>query len=313
MSMRAIQLNEFNGPLTLVEVDVPTPGQGEVLLDLHYAAVNPLDVWVTQGNFAAVTKLPHIPGVEAVGTMNGRMVLVRGNGIGVARLGTYAEHVAVPLASIVPVPDGVNPQQAAAMGVAGLTAWRCVHDCGQTHSGSTVLVTGASGGVGSLAVQLAKSAGARVIGQTSNPAKADAITASGADRVIVAAAGTDLVAALDGEAPTVIIDGVAGDFVRAGIDALALDSRYVNYGTSAGTEVSIDMRTLYRKGVTMIGYTGLRETDTAAAFASLFDGLASGSLTVDIDAVLPLSSAAAAHRRILDRSVTGKLLLDVRA
>jgi NADPH:quinone reductase len=60
MSMRAIQLNEFNGPLTLVEVDVPTPGQGEVLLDLHYAAVNPLDVWVTQGNFAAVTKLPHI-------------------------------------------------------------------------------------------------------------------------------------------------------------------------------------------------------------------------------------------------------------
>ena len=311
--MRAIQLNEFNGPLTLVEVDRPTPGQGEVLLELHYAAVNPLDVWVTQGNFAAVTQLPHIPGVEGVGTMNGRMVLVRGNGIGVGRLGTYAEQVAVPLASVVPVPDGVNPQQAAAMGVAGLTAWRCVHDCGQVHAGSTVLVTGASGGVGSLAVQLAKSAGARVIGQTSNAAKAEAITASGADRVIVAASGGDLVSVLDGEAPTVIVDGVAGDFVRAGIDALALDSRYVNYGTSAGTEVGLDMRALYRKGVTMIGYTGLREVDTAAAFAALFAGLANGSLTVDIDAILPLSSAAGAHRRILDRSVTGKLLLDVRA
>lgn len=311
--MRAIQLNEFNGPLTLVEVDRPTPGQGEVLLELHYAAVNPLDVWVTQGNFAAVTQLPHIPGVEGVGTMNGRMVLVRGNGIGVGRLGTYAEQVAVPLASVVPVPDGVNPQQAAAMGVAGLTAWRCVHDCGQVHAGSTVLVTGASGGVGSLAVQLAKSAGARVIGQTSNAAKAEAITASGADRVIVVASGGDLVSVLEGEAPTVIIDGVAGDFVRAGIDALALDSRYVNYGTSAGTEVGLDMRTLYRKGVTMIGYTGLREVDTAAAFAALFAGLSNGSLTVDIDAILPLSSAAGAHRRILDRSVTGKLLLDVRA
>ena len=94
---------------------------------------------------------------------------------------------------------------------------------------------------------------------------------------------------------------------------LLFDSRYVNYGTSAGTEVGLDMRTLYRKGVTMIGYTGLREVDTAAAFAALFAGLADGSLTVDIDAVLPLSSAAAAHRRILDRSVTGKLLLDVRA
>jgi NADPH:quinone reductase len=313
MVMRAIQLNEFNGPITLVEVDRPTPGEGEVLLEVHYAAVNPLDVWVTQGNFAAVTKLPHIPGVEAVGTMNGRMVLVRGNGIGVGRLGTYAEQVAVPLASVVPVPDGVNPQQAAAMGVAGLTAWRCVHDCGQVHAGSTVLVTGASGGVGSLAVQLAKSAGARVIGQTTNASKADAITASGADRVVLAASGADLVAALEGEAPTVIIDGVAGDFVRAGIDALALDARYVNYGTSAGAEVGIDMRTLYRKGVTMIGYTGLREVDTAAAFTALFAGLANGSLTVDVDAVLPLSSAAAAHRRILDRSVTGKLLLDVRA
>jgi NADPH:quinone reductase len=311
--MRAMQLNEFNGPLTLVEVDNPTPGDGEGLLELHYAAVNPLDVWVTQGNFAAVTKLPHIPGVEAVGTMNGRMVLVRGNGIGVARLGTYAEQVAVPLSSIVPIPDGVNPQQAAAMGVAGLTAWRCVHDCGQTHAGSTVLVTGASGGVGSLAVQLAKSAGARVIGQTTSAAKVDAIIASGADRVVITASAADLVGALEGEAPTVIIDGIAGDFVRAGIDALALDSRYVNYGTSAGTEVGIDMRTLYRKGVSMIGYTGLRETDTEGAFAALFAGLANASLTVGIDAVLPLASAGDAHRRILDRSVVGKLLLDVRA
>ena len=97
--MRAIQLNEFNGPLTLVEVERPTPGEGEVLLEVHYAAVNPLDVWVTQGNFAAVTKLPHIPGVEAVGTMNGRMVLVRGNGIGVSQPNPFIGSTIVSSAS----------------------------------------------------------------------------------------------------------------------------------------------------------------------------------------------------------------------
>ena len=309
--MRAIQISAIHGPLDVVDLDDPQPGGGERLVHLQYAAVNPLDVWVSQGNFAAITKLPHTGGVEGVGVADGKTVMVRGYGVGINRPGTYAQQVAVSAASILEVPNGVDPRQAAALGVAGLTAYRCARTLGQVQAGQVVLVTGASGGVGSLAVQIAKHAGARVLGQTSNAAKADAVSASGADRVILASNGDELGAALEGEIPNVIIDGVAGNYVRALTECVATGGKIVNYGTSAGSEIAFDMRVLYRKGAAILGYGGINDLDTADAFAELFAMVAEGNLRVPIDAVLPLDQAGEAHRRILAKEVQGKLLLDV--
>jgi NADPH:quinone reductase len=311
--MRAIQIASFHGTLTAVEIDEPRPGGGERLVVMKYAAVNPLDVWVSQGNFAAITKLHHTGGVEGVGTVDGKEVLVRGYGVGINRQGTYAQQIAVSNASIIEIPAGVDSQQAAALGVAGLTAYRCVHTLGQVQPGQVVLVTGASGGVGSLAVQMAKRAGARVLGQTSNAAKTDAVIATGADRVVVAAVGDELGMALEGEVPTLIVDGVAGTFVRALTECVGPAGKIVNYGTSAGSEVTFDMRVLYRKGASIHGYGGINDLDTGDAFNELFAMVAAGTIRVPIDAVLPLDQAGEAHRRILAKEVQGKILLDVNA
>lgn len=309
--MRAIRVEEFGGPLTVGTVPDPVAKPGEEIVDLVFAAVNPLDIWTCQGNFGAMTPLPHIPGAEGIGRIGSQVVLLRGGGLGVARSGTYAQQVAFPKDLLVPVPDGVDLAQAAALGIAGLTAWRCVIDKANVQSGDLVLVLGASGGVGSLAVQLAKATGATVIGQTSNPLKASMVAASGADDVILVDDPADLAEQLQGRAPTVVIDGLAGPFVRKSIDVMANDSRYVNFGTSSSSEVTVDMRVLYRKGITLFGYTGLRESDPSAAFDGLFASVANGTLRVQIDDVLPLSHADEAHQRILKRAVSGKLLLDV--
>jgi NADPH:quinone reductase len=311
--MRAIRQSAFHGPLEVIEADEPTVGGGERLVEMKYASVNPLDLWVSQGNFAAITKLPHTGGVEGVGTIDGKPVMVRGYGIGIARPGTYAQRIAVANASIVEIPAGVDLQQAASLGVAGLTAFRCVHTLGATTDNDLVLVTGASGGVGNLAVQLAKNAGARVIGQTSNPNKVNDIFAAGADAVAVATNGDELIAELRGETPSVVVDGVAGPFLRALTEAVGIRGRIVNYGTSAGSEVSFDMRVLYRKHASILGYGGINDLDTAEAFDELFAAVANGSLKSHIDEILPLAQTGEAHRRILAKEVTGKLLIDVNA
>lgn len=311
--MRAIQLREFSGPLSVCDVDDPKAGPDEVLIDLLYGTVNPLDVWCCSGNFAAITPLPHVPGAEGLGTANGKIVIVNGSGVGLSRPGTYAQRIAAPAGSLTVVPDDIDPVQAAALGIAGVTAYRCLVTKGMASSQDTVLVTGASGGVGSMVVQLARQRGIRVLAQTSSADKADELLGLGADRVIVARGGGDLPKALDGESPTVIVDGVAGSFVSALIDALASNGRYVNYGTSGGTAVNFDMRTLYRKGVVLSGYTGLLETNRSDAFDALFDAVRSGKLRVPIDCILPLAEAGRAHDRILSKDVRGKILLEVNA
>ena len=308
--MRAITVSTYGSPLLLSEVDEPVVGEGSELVEVVYASVNPLDIWVSQGNFAGVTPQPHIPGVEGlVRRANGELALVMG--VGVASPGTYAERLAAPSSGLTPLPEGVDEMQAAGLGVAGVTAWMCLHSLAEVTSADTVLVLGASGGVGSVAAQLAKIAGATVIGQTSSAAKTTAVEALGV-RAVVAASGSELAAALAGVAPTVVIEGIGGDFTGACVDAVAPGGRIVNFGTSAGTAVGFDMRTFYRKGTRLLGYGGLLLTPPQRdrAFAALFAHVASGALQVPIDEVLPLGQANDAHQRLLGKKVEGKLLLD---
>ena len=311
--MRAIQVASYGSALELVDVPDPVAADGVEVVDMVYAGVNPLDIWVSRGNFAGITPQPHTPGVEGVGRRGDGTAVVVSN-VGVANAGTYAERVAVASALLVPVPDGVDLQQAAAISVAGITAWMCVHALAEVRADDVVLVLGASGGVGGVALQMVRNAGATVIGQTSSAAKADAISGLGATAV-VAPAPADLRAVLGDQQPTVVIEGLGGGFTGACVDACAPGARIVNFGTSADTAVSFDMRTFYRKATRLLGYGGLLLTpqQRAKAYESLFDDVAAGRLHVPIDAVLPLGDAGEAHRRILEREVEGKLLLDVNA
>jgi NADPH2:quinone reductase len=310
--MRAARLHSIGGTLQLDELPDPEPGPGEQLVDIAFASVNPLDVWIAQGSVgAAAANLPWTPGTEATGHVDGRPVLVRGGGLGVVRPGLYCSKIAVPDGWLMPVPQGLDLAQVSAMPVAGITAWLALHGRAQIGALDRVLVLGASGGVGAIAIQLAKAAGATVWGQTGSPAKVDGITANGADNVIVTGAD-GLEGALESYEPTVILDSLGGPFTDAAIAAIAAKGRLVVYGTSNNEHVSINLRRLYRKGVNLLGYAGMVDTpeEQRTALDTLLAMMTAGSVHVPVGDVLPLAGAADAHARILNREVEGKIILD---
>jgi len=284
-----------------------------VVVDLEFIGVNPVDIWVTRGTVAGGSQpLPFVPGLEAAGSANGRRYVVRAPGFGVAVDGFYRERAAVPESALIPLPEGVDPAQAAALPVAGATAWRLVDDVGSVTAEDRVIVLGASGGVGSLVVQLAKARGAVVWGQTGSQDKSEAVSSVGADRVVVATA-ENLASRLEELQPSVAFDPLGGAFTRALVDALqvGIGGRLVLFGTSFGPEATFDLRTIYRREVQLLTYSGTVEPParTQAALEAALAELVAGRIRVPIDEVLPLEQAAQAHQRILDRRVRGKLLL----
>ncbi|MGZ4772584.1 MAG: quinone oxidoreductase family protein [Ilumatobacteraceae bacterium] len=310
--MRAARLHSIGGTLQLDELPDPQAGPGEQLVDIAYASVNPLDVWITQGSVgAAAAHLPWTPGSEATGHVDGRPVLVRGGGLGVVRPGLYCSRIAVPDAWLLPLDSNADLAQVAAMPVAGITAFSALHGRAHVEPEDRVLVLGASGGVGAMAVQLAKAAGATVWGHTGSPAKAAGITANGADNVVVASAGA-LESAIESYQATVILDALGGPYTDAAIAGIANKGRLVVYGTSNDERVTINLRRLYRKGVTLLGYSGLVDSpeEQRESLDTLLSMMAAGALHVPIGEVLPLGAAADALARILDRGVEGKIVLD---
>ena len=312
--MRAARLHTIGGTLQLDELPDPEPGPGERLVEMAYASVNPLDVWITQGSVgAAAANLPWTPGTEGGGHVDGCPVLVRGGGLGVARPGTYCTQIVAPEDWLLEVSDELDLAQVAAMPVAGITAWLSLHSRAQVGALDRVLVLGASGGVGAVAIQLAKAVGATVWGQTGSPHKVPGITAHGADNVIVAGAD-GIEAAVASYEPTVILDSLGGPFTDAAIASIANKGRLVVFGTSNNEQVTINLRRLNRKGVSLLGYSGLTDTaeEQRASMQTLLGMMAAGSLHIPVGDVLPLADAAEAHARILERRVEGKIVLDCR-
>src|SRR3954463_6216086 len=169
--MRAVVVRETGGPevLQFEEVDRPSPGDGEVLIRVHAASVNPVDWKYRRG--LSPKDLPAVLGNDVSGTIEESRAEGYAEGddvFGIAASGGYAEMATTPAAVIAKMPAGVSHEQAAAIPVAGLTAWQALHDRGRLENGQTALIAGAAGGVGHLAVQIAKLAGARVIGTGSS-------------------------------------------------------------------------------------------------------------------------------------------------
>lgn len=291
-------------------VDLRTPSADEVVVEMAFAAVNPVDLYMSRGDVAPDGPLPRTLGSEGAGMLDGRKVIVRGHGFGAVRDGTWAGALVAPASSVIAVPDAVPLEQAAALGVAGATAIRCVEDLANVSADDRVLVLGAAGGVGSFITSLARSKGAAVAGQTSTAAKADFITESGAEQLLI---GDETAIAHDAAAfhPTVVFDPLGGLFTGAAIAALNPGGRLVLFGTSAGIAGEVPLRELYRNGITVHGYAGLRDAPAtlAAATTRALDAVVNGALVVHIDRAVSLDDVGEALHAVANRDVRGKLVL----
>jgi NADPH2:quinone reductase len=312
-SARAARLRAHGEPLAVETVSLPAPGAREVAVELRFAGVNPVDRYAAEGLVAPDGRLPRTLGGEAAGTLqDGQAVLVAGGGLGAVRDGVWASAAVVPEEAVVELPAGVSVRDAAAMGVAGLTAYKCVAELAAVGAGDRVLVLGASGGVGSMIVSLAAARGAEVVGQTGSEAKEELIRGQGAARVIVCDAD-GLAGAVAGLEPTVVFDPLGNGFVPAAVDALAPHGKIVSFGTSGGAEVAFNLQALYRKGGSILGYAGMLvgADERRAGLRETLRALAEGELRVRIDEVLPLGEVNDALARLAARDVQGKLLLDL--
>lgn len=312
LAVRAARLHEHDAPLVIEQVELPEPGPDEVLVEIQFGGINPVDRYMAEGRVAPGGPLPRTLGSEGSGLLDGRPVLISGGGLGGGRDGVWAQAAIVPKSSIHEVPEGVELTDVAAMGVAGLTAYNVVHDLARVNAEDRVLVLGASGGVGTMIVSLAHSAGAAVWGQTGSADKVAGIERLGADRVIVAGP-EELSGELAELEPTVVFDPLGDGFLEPVVDSVAPAARIVSFGTSAGAEVQFNLQTLYRKGVSLLGYGGMLVSTEVRqrGLAAALEALKAGELRVVVDEVLPLEDVNEAFRRLVERRVQGKLVLSL--
>jgi NADPH:quinone reductase len=309
--VKAARLHAHNDRLLIEDVDLPAPEKGDVRVDLLFGGVNPVDSYVAQGKVAPDGPLPRVLGGEASGLLDGAPVLVAGAGLGSTRDGVWAGAANVPETAVVRLPDGVGLREAAALGVAGLTAWYTVH-LADVQPEDRVLVLGASGGVGLPIVSLATSLGATVWGQTGSADKADAIRGQGASEVVVTDA-SGLTEALAKFAPTVVIDGLGGGFTPAAVSAMARRGRVVLFGTSAGSTSTMELQTIYRNSQTIIGFGGLvlSDEDRRTGLVEAMTAVAEGRMRIPVDRTLPLAEVNDAFGLLAGRAVTGKIVLEL--
>ncbi|MGD9736516.1 MAG: zinc-binding alcohol dehydrogenase family protein [Solirubrobacterales bacterium] len=312
--MKAIQLQQFGGPEVMEYRDLPDPepGEGEALLEISRVGVNFADTHATRNDYLAEQQLPLIPGVEVSGrTADGRRVA--------AMLGSggYAQKVAVPEATLVPLPDEVDDDQAAAILLQGLTALALVERCARLEPGETVVIEAAAGGTGTLAVQLAKRAGARVIGLASSAEKRELVAALGADATVDTNApelGAAIREANGGARVDAVLHMSGGEAFDQELGVLAPLGRMVVFGIASREQREVSTAALLRGSKTVVGFWLIhllaRPELVAPMIGELLSALARGELAATIGEVYPLSEAARAHEDLTARRTTGKLLLD---
>ncbi|MGN6663496.1 MAG: quinone oxidoreductase family protein [Solirubrobacterales bacterium] len=312
--MKAIQIEEFGGPEVLRHVELPDPDPklGEVVVNVKRSGVNFADTHASRNDYLAEQTLPLIPGAEASGQLNdGRRVVV------LLGSGGYAEKVAVPQAQLIELPDGVDYDQAAGGLLQGLTAMALVHRCARIEPGETIVVEAAAGGTGTLAVQIAKRAGARVIGLASSEEKRELVRGLGADAAVDSRA-EDLGAAIreanDGKRIDAVLHMSGGEAFEAELGVLAPLGRMVVFGIASREQREISTASLLRGSKAVIGFwlahLLTRQDLLAPMIGDLLSAIAAGELTVTIGEVYPLSEAARAHEDLIARRTSGKLLLD---
>ena len=340
--MRAVLFHEQGGldKMRLEDVPVPEIGPTDVLIRVRACGVNRLDLRVREGKVGVKVQMPHIPGSEVAGEIAGlgsqvaglsegqRVVVapylfcgnceyclsgnetmcIRGNIVGLSANGGYAEYVSVRAANVVPIPESVSYDAAAAVTLAALTAWHALVARAGIRAGEDVLVHSAGSGVGSAAIQIARLSGARVITTAGSDAKLKLATDLGADhginysrqdfvqevRRITNKRGVDLV-----------LEHIGADTWEKSAACLSRNGRVVICGTTSGDESNTNLWNLFAKQLAFIGSYG----GTRAELRTVLKLVAEGRLRPVIDRVLPLEQAAEAQRLMDERAQFGKLIL----
>lgn len=313
--MRAVQIEEFGGPdvLQLVDLPKPEPGDGEVLIEVSRAGMNFADTHQRENSYLARYEVPLVLGGEVAGTTpDGRRV------IALVPQGGYAEYAVAHESTVFSIPDELDEGAALALLIQGLTAWHLFRTSAKLASGESAVVVSGAGGVGSLAVQLAKQFGAgRVIATASTEEKRAKTLELGADAAVDPAV-EDLKGALieanDGRPVDVVLEMSGGRVFEQCAEALAPFGRIVAYGIAGREQNTVETGRLMRKSRGVIGFwlmhcLGRREM-MEEPLADLFERAARGELVPQLGTTYPLSEARRAHEDMQGRRTSGKLLLD---
>ncbi len=320
--MKAVQITEQGGRevLQLTDLEVPTPGEGQVLVKLEAAGINFIDIYQRTGLYKV--ELPYVLGLEGAGTVQavgaGVSTFKEGDRVAYTSVsGSYAEAALVPADRLVTVPESVGLETAAAVMLQGMTAQYLSHSTYPVQEGDTCLVHAVAGGVGLLLTQLAKLRGATVIGTASTLEKAERARKVGADHVILYTEEdfeAEVKRLTDGRGVQVVYDSVGKTTFEGSLNCLAKRGYMVLYGQSSGPVGAFDPQVLNSKGSlfltrpSLFHYIAEREELVKRA-GELFVLLSEGNLDVHIDSTFPLSEVAEAHRKLENRETSGKVLL----
>jgi NADPH2:quinone reductase len=319
-----IRVHEVGGPevMRYEEIEVGAPGPGQALIRQTAVGLNFIDVYFRSGLYPPPA-LPFTPGLEGAGVVEavgeGVSDLAVGQRVAYASppIGAYAEVRLHQADRLVPLPDGIGDEQAAAMMLKGMTAHYLLRRTFRVERGQTILFHAAAGGVGTIACQWAKHLGATVIGTVGSAAKAEVARAHGCDHPI-RYDQEDLVARVreitDGKGVPVVYDSVGRSTFERSLDCLAPLGMLVSFGQSSGKIPPVDLGILSQKGSlyvtrpTLMTYTAAR-SDLLAAAGELFDVVRSGAVRIEINQRYPLRDAVAAHRALGGRETTGSTIL----
>lgn len=343
--MKAIVFDQHGGPevLRYDEVPTPQPGPGEVLVRLHAAALNRLDLWVREGWPGLKLQYPHISGADGAGKVEllgegvteyaiGDRVVIDGNiGCGTCEAclsgldnlcrdwhllgetihGTLAEFVVVPARNLLQMPEHIEYAEAAAASLVFLTAWHSLITRGRLQAGESVLVVGASGGVNTASIQIAKLTGAKVYVVGSNAEKLTLAESLGGDVLINRSKEENwskaVYLASDREGVDVVVDNVGAGSMPSSLRAVAKGGRILTVGNTGGAKYEIDNRFIFGKHVSIIGSTMSPIRDFRTVMGLIFDG----KLKPVIDRHYPLEDTAEAHVRLEAGEQLGKIVLDI--
>lgn len=322
--MKAIRIHETGGPevMHLEEVEMPTPKEGEVLIKVAAAGINYADLAQRQGAYLTRTHTPTTLGFEVAGTVAALGPNVTSPPIGTRVVafadGGYAEYTLAPATSVIPIPPNLDFTQAAAFFVQGITAYQLLHDSVHLQPGESILIHAAAGGVGSLAVQLAKLMGAgTIVGTASNTDKLDLARRLGAG-VAINYTEEDWVEqvkkATGGKGPDIILEMVGGQIAQQSLQCLAPFGRMVVFGAASGQRLEFAAIQLMYKNQAVIGYwltAQMRDRPERIRQAAieLMQLYAIGKLQIIVGQTYPLSEAPQAHRAIAERKTMGKVVL----
>jgi NADPH:quinone reductase len=318
--MKAIVVHEFGGPENLKYEDVPTPkpAAGQVLVRVHAAGVNPYDTYMRAGTYAVKPPLPYTPGSDAAGVIE-----AVGDGVKKVRVGdrvytaktisgAYAEYALTLDSQVHLLPGKITFGQGAGVWVPYGTAYHALYHSAKAHASETVLVHGASGGVGTAAVQMAHAMGLTVFGTAGTQKGVDLVKREGADEVFdhsKAGYTEEIMKATGGHGVDIVLEMLANVNLSSDLKMLATNGRVIIIGNRG--EITINPRDLMARRASARGFTlwAITAEEEADIHAGLYAGLENGALKPVVGKEIPLTEAARAHKEILEPGAAGKIVL----